>query len=65
MLMYLTLILFAIAVIMVGLVWYLTSKKLGKGGAGPPAEALEEVEGPTEVEKEFESLEKEIKDEEL
>lgn len=65
MLMYLTLILFAIAVIMVGLVWYLTSKKLGKGGAGPPAESLEEVEGPTEVEREFESLEKEIKEEEL
>ena len=65
MLMYLTLILFAIAAIMVGLVWYLTSKKLGRGGAGPPANALEEVEGPTEVEREFESLEKEIKDEEL
>ena len=65
MLMYLTLILFAIAAIMVGLVWYLTSKKLGRGGAGPPADALEEVEGPTEVEREFESLEKEIKDEEL
>ena len=65
MLMYLTLILFAIAVVMIGLVWYLTNKKLGKGGAGPPAESLEEVEEPTEVEREFESLEKEIKEEEL
>lgn len=65
MLMYLTLILFAIAAIMVGLVWYLTSKKLGRGGAGPQADAIEEVEEPTEVEREFESLEKEIKDEEL
>jgi PKD repeat protein/predicted nucleic acid-binding Zn-ribbon protein len=65
MLMYLTLILFAIAMVMIVLVWYMANKKFGKGGAGKPEESLEEVEGPTEVEKEFESLEKEIKDEEL
>jgi len=65
MLMYLTLILFAIAIVMVALVWYLTNKKFGKGGSGKSEESLEEVEGPNEVEKEFESLEKEMKDEEL
>ena len=65
MLMYLTLILFAIAIVMVALVWYLSNKKFGKGGAGKSEESLEEVEGPSEVEKEFDSLEKEIKDEEL
>jgi len=65
MLMYLTLILFAIAIVMVALVWYLANKKFGRGGAGQSEEALEEVEPPSEVEKEFESLEKEVKDEEL
>ena len=65
MLMYLTLILFAIAIVMIGLVWYLTNKKFGKGGAGARPESLEEVEPPTEAEQEFESLEKEMKQDEL
>jgi hypothetical protein len=65
MLMYLTLILFAIAVILVGLVWYMMSNRIGRGPEGS-GEALEEVEEmPSEIEREFEALEREIKDEEM
>ncbi len=63
MLMYLTLILFAIAIILVGLVWYMMNSKIGGGGGA--GESLEQVdEMPSEVEREFEELEKELKDEE-
>ena len=66
MLMYLTLILFAIAIILVGIVWYVMNGKIGGGGgSGESGESLEEVsETPSEVEREFAQLEKEIKDEE-
>ena len=64
MLMYLTLILFAIAIILVGIVWYVMNGKIG-GGSGGAGHAMEEVdESPSEVEQEFEKLEKEIKAEE-
>jgi hypothetical protein len=65
MLMYLTLILFAIAIVLVGLVWYMTNSRMKSGGSGGAPQTLEEVEEPpSEVEKEFEALEKEIKKEE-
>ena len=66
MLMYLTLILFAIAIVLVGLAWYMLSGKIGGGPVGSPP-TLEEVEEepPSEVEREFERLEKEIKSEEV
>lgn len=64
MLMYLTLILFAIAIILIGLVWYMMRGKAG--GSGGSAQTLEEVEeAPSEVEQEFAKLEKEIKNEEM
>jgi len=64
MLMYLTILLFVIALVLVGLVWFLMSRKMG--GSGGSASSMEEVdETPSEVEKEFEALEKEIKQEEL
>ncbi|HEX9907930.1 MAG TPA: S8 family serine peptidase [Thermoplasmata archaeon] len=63
MLMYLTLILFAISIALIGVVWYLMGSR-ARGGGGSP-QALEEVEeGPSDVEREFEQLEKEIKNEE-
>jgi len=63
MLMYLTLILFAIAIILTGLVWYMMKGKMG--GSGGSAQTLEEVEeAPSEIEQEFAKLEKEIKNEE-
>ena len=66
MLMYLTLILFVIAIILVGIVWFLMGKKVGGGGSGDAPQSMEEVEeAPSEVEREFEALEKEIKQEEL
>ncbi len=65
MLMYLTLVLFAIAIILVGIVWYVMNGKIGGGGSGGSGHSLEEVdESPSEVEREFEQLEKEIKAEE-
>ena len=65
MLMYLTLILFAIAIVLVGLAWYMLNGKIGGGPGGAP-ETLEEVdEEQSEVEREFEALEKEIKNEEI
>ena len=65
MLMYLTLILFAIAIVLVGLAWYMLNGKIG-GGPGGASETLEEVdEEQSEVEREFEALEKEIKNEEI
>ena len=66
MLMFLTLILFVIAIILVGIVWFLMGRKVGKGGSGGAPQSMEEVEeAPSEVEREFEALEKEIKQEEL
>jgi len=66
MLMYLTLILFVIAIILVGIVWFLMGKKVGGDGSGGAPQSMEEVEeAPSEVEREFEALEKEIKQEEL
>ena len=66
MLMYLTLVLFAIAVILVGIVWYVMNGRIGGRSSGS-APAMEEVDTgpPSEVEKEFEALEKEIKKDEL
>ena len=66
MLMYLTLILFAIAVILVGIVWYVMNGRIS-GRSGGSAPAMEEVDTghPSEVEKEFEALEREIKKDEL
>jgi predicted nucleic acid-binding Zn-ribbon protein len=65
MLMYLTLILFAIAIILVAVVWYVMNGKIGGGGPGSPAESMEEVDdGPSDVEREFEQLEREINAEE-
>jgi predicted nucleic acid-binding Zn-ribbon protein len=64
MLMYLTLILFAIAIILIGIVWYVMNGKIG-GGSGGAGQGMEEVdESPSEVEQEFAKLEKEIKAEE-
>jgi len=66
MLMYLTLALFAIAVILVGVVWYAMNGKVG-GGSDGSSPSIEEVEPqpPSEVEKEFEALEREINQDEL
>ncbi|MGQ9587575.1 MAG: S8 family serine peptidase [Thermoplasmata archaeon] len=62
MLMYLTLALFAIAVILIGVVWYLMSGKVGRagGGEGPSTEEVEEEPKTSDVEREFEELEKEM-----
>jgi hypothetical protein len=65
MLMYLTLALFAIAILLVAIVWYVMNGKIGGGSSGGSGQSLEEVdESPSEVEREFEQLEKEIKAEE-
>ncbi len=65
MLMYLTIVLFAIAVGLIGVIYWLVNSKVKGGGSGG-AGSMEEVEPPpSEVEKEFEALEKEIKQEEL
>lgn len=64
MLMYLTLALFVIALALIGVVWFLMSRKMG-GGSGGASSSMEEVESHSEVEREFEALEKEIKKEEL
>jgi hypothetical protein len=65
MLLYLTLALFAIAIILVAIVWYVMNGKVGGGSPGGSGQSLEEVdESPSEVEREFEQLEKEIKAEE-
>jgi hypothetical protein len=64
MLMYLTLVLFIIAIALIGVVWYVMHGKVG--GSSGSGHSMEEVsETPTEVEKEFEALEKEMKKEEL
>jgi hypothetical protein len=68
MLMYLTLALFAIALILIGIAWYVMNGRIGgRGGSGGAGQSMEEVEpeAPSEVEKEFEALEKEIKQDEL
>jgi len=64
MLMYLTLVLFVIALILIVLVWFLMSRKT-HGGSGGAERSMEEVDSPSEVEREFDALEKEIKQEEL
>ena len=65
MLMYLTLALFIIAIVLIGVVWYIMNGKIGGGSSGA-GHSIEEVEEhPSEVEKEFEALEKEMKKEEL
>jgi prefoldin subunit 5 len=64
MLMYLTLALFVIALALIGVVWFLMSRRMG-GGSGGSGHSMEEVETHSEVEREFEALEKEIKQEEL
>jgi hypothetical protein len=66
MLMYVTLVLFAIAMILIGIVWYVMNGRIG-GRSGGSAPAMEEVDtgSPSDVEKEFEALEKEIKKDEL
>jgi hypothetical protein len=65
MLMYLILGLFLIAVVLIVVAWIMLSRKIGGGSPGSPPDAVEEVEPPTEVEKEFEALEKEMKKDEL
>ncbi|MEM3049907.1 MAG: S8 family serine peptidase [Thermoplasmata archaeon] len=66
MLMYLTLMLFAIAIILIGLVWYMAKGRSGGQSGGGSAESLEEVEETaSEVEQEFAKLEKEIEKEEM
>ena len=66
MLMYLTLILFAIAIILVGLVWYMAKGRSGGSSGGAATEDLEEVEETaSEVEQEFAKLEKEIEKDEM
>lgn len=65
-LMYLTLGLFVAAIIIVVLVWYILNGKM-KGGSSSASHSMEEVEeppSPSDVEKEFEQLEKEISREE-
>jgi cell division protein FtsL len=65
MLMYLTLSLFAIAIILVAAVWYTVNGKIKDGESGGASATLEEVEeSPSDAEKEFEALDKEIKGEE-
>jgi hypothetical protein len=63
-LMYLTIGLFVVAIILVGLVWYMMNSKLGGGKS--EGHSVEEVEEPppSDVEREFEELEKEIEKEE-
>jgi predicted nucleic acid-binding Zn-ribbon protein len=63
MLMYLTLALFVIAIILIVVAWITISRKMGGGGAPQSIEEVEEA--PSEVEKEFEALEDEIKKDEL
>jgi hypothetical protein len=62
MLMYLSMILFVVAVILIGVVWYVLNRKIGAGGeSSRSSPATEEVETlPSDVEREFEQLEKEI-----
>ena len=65
MLMYLTLALFIIAIVLIGVVWYIMNGKVGGGFSGS-GHSMEEVEeAPSEVEREFEALEKEIKQDDL
>lgn len=66
MLMYLALVLFAIAVILIAAVWYFLRPKPGVG-SGASEQSFEEVEPqpPSDVEREFEALEREIKQDEL
>ena len=59
-LMYLSIGLFAIAIVMLAIVWFMLSGR--KGGSGPEhsTEEISEPGAPSDVEKEFEELEREI-----
>ena len=62
--MFIALILFLVSVFFTGAVWYVLANRLKEATRpGEPEESLEEIEeeGPADVEREFEELEKEVR----
>jgi hypothetical protein len=59
-LMYLSIGLFAIAIVMLAIVWFMLSGRKGESGPEHSTEEVHDPGAPSDVEKEFEELEREI-----